>query len=574
MSIKLKAANLKSGEVIEFSDGLTVIVGPNNAGKSLILTELWQELQTRLDQQQSQHIRAVGSAKLDFQGPANEFIDWLGATYFRRPPGQYPDGNFPQPNYPSPAGTVHEGEIREHWGHGRLGPLAGLLIRLLGADGRTQMVSGVGALNLLTERPSSPLQFLYADRELEQQASELMMRAFHLPLTINRYAGSTILAHVGRTKLAESMPPSKEYLAQLMALPQLQEQGDGIRAFMGILLTITTAHYPIVLIDEPEAFLHPPQAYLLGRVLAEQHNRGIQIVMATHSSDILRGVTSAKASSGNVTVVRLTRSDAGNHVAQVPAASVGDLYEDPLIKYYGILDGLFYHGVVLCEADSDCTYYRAVLDSVKVLDDGTTTESISLHFAQCGGKARLAKAVKALRAAQVPVACVVDFDSLQNDSEFTDLVSACGGDPTVLAPRRNDIVSAIQAKAVPVDRLVARTKIDQALDGRNTAHLSSGEVSKIKEAVSARSGWKEAKQQGRGCLSGQAVTSFDTLNTELRKLGIFLVDKGELERFHPEVPADNKAEWLRQVLEHKKYAEATDAATFVKDIASAILDQQ
>lgn len=39
----------------------------------------------------------------------------------------------------------------------------------------------------------------------------------------------------------------------------LQEQGDGFRSFVGIVLSILLSKDKIILIDEPEAFLHPTQ---------------------------------------------------------------------------------------------------------------------------------------------------------------------------------------------------------------------------------------------------------------------------------------------------------------------------
>ncbi|MGB9046620.1 MAG: AAA family ATPase [Pseudonocardiaceae bacterium] len=577
MSIKLKQAHLRSGEVVEIADGLTVIVGPNNVGKTLLLNELYQELLRHPGQDQGMHMRVIDHINLDKLGSVEEFIEWLANNYYRREPGAYPDGRYTEPNYRSMIGvTVTDSQVQGVWNlPDRMGALGNLLVRHLGADGRTQMANDGSAFNLLTEKPSSPMQFLYADRLLEQKASELMMRAFHMPLTINRYAGNAITLHVGRPRLQEDMPPSTEYLEELFALPHLQNQGDGVRAFMGILLMFTTSQfYPLILIDEPEAFLHPPQAYLLGRVLAEQHDKGAQVIVATHSTDILRGITSVKAATDDVTVVRLTRSDAGNHVAQVPAETVGDLYEDPLIKYYGILDGLFYQGVVLCEGDSDCTYYRAVLDSIGSLVGGTSTESVSIHFAHCGGKARLAKGVETLRSAKVPVVCVVDFDFFRDGKEFNELVASSGGDPEALSSRRNDVLSAIQAKATVIERVTIKAKIDDVLNGRTAPNLSGAETTKIKAAVSSQSGWQDAKKQGRGLLSGQAVESFDILNAELRKLGIFVVADGELERFHPEVSAQNKAEWLRRVLEQKKYLHAENAHKLITDVASNILGRQ
>jgi hypothetical protein len=575
VAVRIENATLMSGEILEFAQGVTVVVGPNNVGKSLVLNEINQEINSHPNQQSGYPFKAVDDLSLVHTLDGDGLIDWLGTTYDRRDPGRYPDGYFQEPSFRSGSGTaVQESQARQLWNSTKLGPLGGLLVRHLSPDGRTGLTNNSGAMNLLQDKPSDPLQHLYADRDLERAASDAMMRAFGLSLTINRYAGSQITLHVGRTESKEEMPPSKQYLEELARLPFLQEQGDGIRAFMGILLMITTTHYPIVLIDEPEAFLHPPQARLLGQVLAEQHSRGTQVIVATHSADFLQGVTASKAAAGNVTIARLTRSAAGNHVAQVSTRTVRELYEDPLVQYYRILDGLFYHGVVLGEGDSDCTYYRAVLDTVESLDDGTPTESVSIHFTHCGGKARLRKAVDALRSAKVPFACVVDFDILQNKEEFEALVSACGGDVATLAPLRNDIASVIDTKATRVERLVAKTKIDSVISARSTDYLNGSEITKVQDAVRTRSGWREAKKQGRSLLSGQAVTSFDRLNAALRTLGIFVTEKGELERFHPEVPADNKAEWLRKVLEQKLFASSADAQGFIKDIAASILARQ
>jgi hypothetical protein len=309
-------------------------------------------------------------------------------------------------------------------------------------------------------------------------------------------------------------------------------------------------------------------------MLAEQHPRHTQVVVATHSGDVLRGITSTKIGRDATTVVRLTRDGSGNHVAQVQAETVNDLYEDPLVKYYGILDGLFYQGVVLCEGDSDCTYYKAVLDSIPQLDDGTSVESVSLHFTHCGGKARLPKAVEALRSAKVPVVCIADFDLLQNDDEFGRLVAACGGDLATLRARRNDVINAVSSRSTKVERTVAEVKIGKILSARAAPELSASEISGIKAAVSAHSGWGDAKKQGKGLLSGQALTSFQHLCTSLRELGIFLVEGGVLESFHREVPASNKAEWLRKVLEQREYLRSSDAHSLIKAVTSNILSRQ
>jgi hypothetical protein len=85
-----------------------------------------------------------------------------------------------------------------------------------------------------------------------------------MPLTLNRYGALQL--HLGvPTEPATVPPPSRANLDAVLSLPLLHEQGDGVRSFVGLLHSL--ARLPLVLIDEPEAFLHPPHARLLGRVL-------------------------------------------------------------------------------------------------------------------------------------------------------------------------------------------------------------------------------------------------------------------------------------------------------------------
>jgi predicted ATPase len=134
-------------------------------------------------------------------------------------------------------------------------------------------------------------------------------------------------------------------MQDLQRLPLVQHQGDGIRSFIGIMLTLVAASYPIVLIDEPEAFLHPPQARLLGRKLAAEARDRAQVIIATHSIDVLLGLLDADDAS--VTIARLTRQGDVNPVAVLSPDQLRELWRDPLLRYSNVLDGLFHRGVVL-----------------------------------------------------------------------------------------------------------------------------------------------------------------------------------------------------------------------------------
>lgn len=101
---------------------------------------------------------------------------------------------------------------------------------------------------------------------LAQKLSDYFRQAFGSDLIVNRNDMQTIPLHTGQApdKTAFTIANQDEYYNQVTKLPKLQEQGDGMRSFASILLDTFTSEHSITLIDEPEAFLHPPQARLLG----------------------------------------------------------------------------------------------------------------------------------------------------------------------------------------------------------------------------------------------------------------------------------------------------------------------
>jgi AAA15 family ATPase/GTPase len=74
--------------------------------------------------------------------------------------------------------------------------------------------------------------------------------------------------HVGEPSATPSIVPTQECVEDLQRMPPLQAQGDRMRSFIGLMLVVSAGQYQVLLIDEPEAFLHPPQARLLGRRIA------------------------------------------------------------------------------------------------------------------------------------------------------------------------------------------------------------------------------------------------------------------------------------------------------------------
>lgn len=292
---------------------------------------------------------------------------------------------------------------------------------------RTCVLDGVGRRDLaarrpagpLTERPRSHLQALYVDDERRGRLKRATKEAFGFyvlidPTDLGHF--QFCLANVDRPDLERSLTPEAlEFFAR--ALP-MDKASDGVKAYTGILAAVLSAHLDVILIDEPEAFLHPPLARRLGFLLAElAEQRGVKILAATHSADFLAGCVQ---SGSTVDVVRLTY-DGGVPSARLLANErLNVLLRDPLLRSSNVLSSVFYRGAVICEADTDRAFYSEINDRLLRSSGGGVQDAVFLNAQNWQTVARI---VGPLREMGIPAAAIVDLDVLLS-SDFSRLLEA------------------------------------------------------------------------------------------------------------------------------------------------------
>ncbi len=147
----------------------------------------------------------------------------------------------------------------------------------------------------------------------------------------------------------------------LESLENLNVQGDGIRSAVAILSSLITTTHSLYLIDEPETFLHPPQARILGRNIVDLSSNK-QCFISTHNIDLLRGML--EKDSSRIKIIKINRTDNENEFYSLDNESIKVISNDKNLKYSNILNGLFYNKVVLCENESDCKFYSALLEKL------------------------------------------------------------------------------------------------------------------------------------------------------------------------------------------------------------------
>jgi hypothetical protein len=82
--VRLSSLTLKDGSSVELADpGVTVVVGPNNSGKTLLLREIMTLLAQRRPNQEPRKI--LSAVDIRKEGPADELLDWLKEQGLARP---------------------------------------------------------------------------------------------------------------------------------------------------------------------------------------------------------------------------------------------------------------------------------------------------------------------------------------------------------------------------------------------------------------------------------------------------------------------------------------------------------
>ncbi|GAB4340985.1 MAG: hypothetical protein OHK0038_20580 [Flammeovirgaceae bacterium] len=548
---------------IKFSDDTTlqfekndivVLVGPNNAGKSATLKEAATLLRTKNNKG-----KVLKDITIEKEGDESEFFIHLQSFSTKHYAGN------PHPHYKGFGYNIYEPNAKSLWANYKngLGDLFSLFINTLSKEQRIQAANPAHNIKLTTEAIQHPIHFLQKDDTLEQRFSDYFRQAFGTDLIVHRNAGSEVPLYIGEKPIPKAGEDraSTSYLRELEKLDLLHEQGDGMRSFVGVLLNAFISNHSILFIDEPEAFLHPPQARLLGKILAKDLPSARQLFLATHSEDFLKGLLDANIS--NLKIIRIQRDGSINRVSSLTSSDVDSIWNDSLLRHSNVLNGLFHSKVIICESDSDCKFFSAVLSAQY---DDTNLIAPDILFIHCGGKHRIPTAIKALKKLNVPIKVVSDFDVLNDLNLIKEIFEDLGGIWLDVESDWNLVKKEIEQKRPEFLTEDIKREIEAIFKSTTDRIFPKEKIIEIQRALKKASAWSEAKEVGKSFIpSGNATQSFERLQIKLKEKGFLILEVGEVESFVKSV-GNHGPKWVSEVLRKdlKNDPELEQARQFVK----------
>lgn len=325
-------------------------------------------------------------------------------------------------------------------------------------DGRSRIaLANPQTMGDLLKPPQSSFQVLFQDDARRKQVRRIVAEAFGSYFVLDpTHAGQLRIRLSARPPLSdlEERGIHKEAVEFHAAAQSIDTMSDGIKAFIGIITELIGGDPRVVLIDEPEAFLHPSLAFKLGyEVSRAAVGSDMRVFASTHSSSFVMGCIQSGAP---VNIIRLTYRDGVATARVLPSGELLELMRNPLLRSSGVLEGLFYEFIVVTESDADRAFYREVNERLVHLKPDWGIPNCLFINAQ--NKQTVRTIIRPLRKLGIPAAGIVDVDVLkEGGSVWTDLL----GSAYVPDLQRNSLAT-LRAE---VNREVEATGRDMKRDG-------------------------------------------------------------------------------------------------------------
>ncbi len=550
----------KTGQQIELG-GVSILVGANNVGKSQTLIDIKNRMVIGLAS------KPIIFKEIQFEKPENLETLFNGLILKDHPTSvglQMISGI----NSDLTGGenlNINKAHIEQQFNTNQdinflLGTISKLRLSFLDASSRLSLAKTTKSINPHTDIPEHILHKLLQDQLTERELAKAFKKAFQMSIKFDDSGYKDFCLRVA--KQFKNIPDKTRDAFPIMSkYNKLDNQGDGFKSFVGIVLSLLFSKDKIILLDEPEAFLHPAQAKFLGKWIADQsiHFSG-QIVISTHNSNFLSGVL---ASNNKISIYRINREENKTVFNLLPPTAIEKLTKSPILSSQRVLESIFHKGVVVCEADTDRTIYQTVVQK----EFGNQ----NILFIHSHNKQTLKDVVHLLVDAKIPVGAIADIDLLNSEKNFKELVEALIGksiSKKLLAKREkidNSVKNQDDNEILNLLKTDVREFLDQLSKDEHSLDGAKGALNRIRKAATK---WAIQKEKGIEGFEKDIQVVVNRFIGMLKTKRLFIVPVGELEKW---IPLDvKKNKWVIPALEEIYNGNAPEK---LKDFIRMILNK-
>lgn len=512
---------------------ITVFVGPNNSGKSKVLIEIQTFCQNGTPSTTNAILneldfKAVSDPEAEVNSHTltpinNEFIN-PGHILFGKAQHRHQLDRQQLVSFFSNV-TTHRHQYCAYY-------VSFNTIRIDGGS-RIQLIKEQGAGDLQSH-PQNSLQVLFRDDAKRQEVRRIIFDAFKKYFVIDPTKLGQFrirLSDVEPTNDMQERGIHEDAVRFHNKALDITQASDGVKAFTGIITTIIAGDPKVILIDEPEAFLHPSLASNLGKEVSYSVSGTTKnLFVSTHSANFLMGCIQ---SGTPLNIIRLTYSNNVPTARILPSDKVLKIMRHPLLRSTGVLNGLFYEYVIVTEGDADRAFYQEINERLLAFSPARGIPNCLFLNAQ--NKQTIHEIMRPLREMGIPCAAIVDVDVVKDGgATWTNLLSGA-------------FVPEVTINSTGVSRNNIKSRFDAT-------------------------GVNFKTQGGVDVLDSTDKEACNNLFDQLDEYGIFSVRKGELESWLKSMHtvATHTPDWLIEIFE--KLGEDPNATTYVKPLTGDVWD--
>ena len=422
-NFKINNIDLKNGENLK-PNKINIVIGPNNSGKSKFLREI-----SGFFYQNDEKNFIIKDIEFDLPKTYQEFYDsynlknklfyWNNSIYLKT----YFNGieNFTYPNVQDEnyfTNNILKSNDRNKF----LREYGCLFLNYLGTENRLTMIKSQKCATQLYEHNNFLTELfnnsIYDEKFLLDELSSNVRNIFRKDIILDKETEPGMLFFRTGNNFdyyRDSKRSDSTILNKFKDETLLDYEGDGLKSFVSTYLSLKYDEKNLILIDEPESFLHPPLARQLGELIGESSSEEKQIFVTTHSSEILKGILSKCK---DVNVIRITRKENINYISILDNLTLNEIIETPRLRVSKVLDGLFCEKVVITEAEADETFYQEFLEKIK--------PQSGLFFTHVNSKNNIYFVSKMYRKLNVDNIMIFDFDIIRKKENFCEVLNLLG----------------------------------------------------------------------------------------------------------------------------------------------------
>lgn len=523
--VAIGSIELNGNTILLRRNHIVCFVGPNGSGKTRSLRAIYARAHGE-DFAEASHVTA---ATITNNLKVSDYEVYLGPRVIRGKQGiSWYGGEVRFTTTVSALSWLSNVLANKHYGQ-----IKNLFMYMVGARSRFDAILPADHLFMQESAPQKPLNLLYSDLLTEKKTSDICKEVFGKEVSINPGGGSKITLHVG-SRLDPSRyggERTQAYASEIGKLPLIENEGDGIQATVGLMATLSEPNVEVFFVDEPDLYLHPPQAYKIAKIIAREKKHR-QLFFSTHSARFIQAL--AEHAPDRLLLIRLDNDGGVYTSSHVNIQAFSEIRSSPILKFNNIIESIFYRRTVVCEDSSDCLLFSTSLDQA-----GRGDLNESTYWIGTNGKTNLAKTVYTLINLSVRPLVLADFDLMRPEHLHRDLlplVRDIGGNPD-------------EIQEFLVD------KVYKQIDNNDKVE------------------WSSLKLLGMRAVGPFAdiYRSFDTIIRSLAEIGILINRFGEAESLCEPRPAGHGAEAVNEILSFDMQDDRlTNLRNFTTQIAGAL----